>query len=129
MPLVRISLKRGAVPQFGIKVGEVVYRTMREVIDVPINDNFQVVTEHDEGLVYDPGYLNIRRTDGIVIIQITMSEGRTTAVKQQLYRTLAQRLEAELGVRPSDVFVNLVEVRKENWSFGDGLAQYVPAKA
>jgi len=126
MPLVRISLRRRKIPQFGRKVGEVVYRTMTDVLDVPARDNFQVITEHDDnGLVYDPEYLGIRRTDGIVIIQITLSEGRTVEIKQRFYETLAQRLESGLGVRPSDVFIDLVEVKKENWSFGDGVAQYV----
>jgi len=126
MPLVRISLKRRKIPGFGRRVGEVVYGTMTEVIGVPERDNFQVITEHDEnGIIYDPGYLGIRRTDGILIIQITLNEGRTVESKQRFYRILVKRLQAELGVLPGDVFINLVEVRKENWSFGDGVAQYV----
>lgn len=128
MPLVRISLKRRKIPGFGRRVGAVVYRTMKEVIGVPDRDNFQVITEHDEtGIIYDPGYLGIRRTDGILIIQITLNEGRTVEAKQRFYRVLVERLEAELGVRPGDVFISLVEVRKENWSFGDGIAQYAGA--
>jgi phenylpyruvate tautomerase PptA (4-oxalocrotonate tautomerase family) len=128
MPLVRISLKRRKIPGFGRRVGEVVYRTMTEVIGVPERDNFQVITEHDEtGIIYDPGYLGIRRTDGILIIQITLNEGRTVEAKQRFYRVLVQRLQAELGVLPGDVFISLVEVKKENWSFGDGIAQYAEA--
>jgi phenylpyruvate tautomerase PptA (4-oxalocrotonate tautomerase family) len=131
MPLVRIALKRRGVPHFGRKVGAAVYRTMIDVLGVPARDNFQIITEHDDdGLIYDAGYLGIRRTDGIVIIQITLNEGRTVQLKQKFYATLAERLEAELGVRRGDVFINLVEVKKENWSFGDGIAQYVaPAAA
>lgn len=125
MPLVRISLKRRKIPNFGRLVGEVVYRTMTDVIGVPARDNFQVITEHDEnGLVYDPEYLGIHRSDGIVIIQITLNEGRTVETKQRFYQTLVERLALELAVRPADVFINLVEVKKENWSFGDGIAQY-----
>lgn len=125
MPLVRIALKRREVPQFGRRVGEAVYRTMVDVLGVPAHDNFQIITEHDDdGLIYDSSYLGIRRTDGIVIIQITLNEGRAVALKQKFYATLAHRLEAELGVRGADVFINLVEVKKENWSFGDGIAQY-----
>ena len=128
MPLVRIALRRRKIPAFGRRIGEVVYRTMADVIGVPARDNFQVITEHDEnGLVYDPEYLGIHRSDGIVIIQITLNEGRTVETKQRFYRTLVERLQAELGVRPGDVFINLVEVRKENWSFGEGIAQYTAA--
>lgn len=125
MPLVRISFLQGRPEGFGPKVAEVVYRTMVDTINVPPKDNFQVITEHDKGtLIYDPNYLNIPRTDGVVFIQITLNEGRTVELKKAFYRTLAERLHQELGVRMQDVFVNLVEVKKENWSFGNGIAQY-----
>jgi phenylpyruvate tautomerase PptA (4-oxalocrotonate tautomerase family) len=129
MPLVRIAHMKGQ-PAAGRRIGAIVYRTMLETIGVPADDNFQVISEHDpETLVYDPGYLGIRRTDGFVAIQITLTEGRAVEAKQKLYATIAQRLRRELGVRPEDVFINLVEVKKENWSFGNGVAQYVPAEA
>jgi len=126
MPLVRISLLQG--PEgFGRKIGAVVYRAMVDTIDVPKNDNFQVITEHSrDTLVFDRGYLDIPRSDGFVSIQITLSEGRSLQKKRLLYRTLAERLQRELNVRPEDVFVSLVEVKKENWSFGRGLASYAP---
>lgn len=126
MPLVRIDLRAGRPEGFGTRVGDVVYRTMLETLNVPPKDNFQVVAEHPPGgLVYDPEYLNVRRSDGVVFIQITLNEGRTVEVKQKFYRTLAERLGRELGMRTEDVLVSLVEVRKENWSFGNGVAQYV----
>jgi phenylpyruvate tautomerase PptA (4-oxalocrotonate tautomerase family) len=125
MPLVRISCIKGKPEGFGQKVAEIVYRTMVDTINVPPKDNFQVITEHEKGdLVYDPSYLDITRTDGIVFIQITLNEGRTVELKKAFYRTLAERLKGELGLRMEDVFVNLVEVKKENWSFGNGIAQY-----
>lgn len=130
MPLVRISLNRRDTPGFGRRVGQAVYRTMTEVIGVPAQDNFQVITEHaDGGLVYDPSYLGIERSPGIVIIQITLNEGRTVETKQRFYKALADRLESDLGLRRADVFVNLVEVKKENWSFGNGEGQYIAAAA
>jgi phenylpyruvate tautomerase PptA (4-oxalocrotonate tautomerase family) len=125
MPLVRISLMKGRGEGFGKKVGEIVYRTMVDTINVPPKDNFQIITEHDNNsLIYDPSYLDIPRTDGIIIIQITLNEGRTVELKKAFYKTLAERLHGELGVRLGDVFINLVEVKKENWSFGNGVAQY-----
>lgn len=125
MPLVRISLMKGKPEGFGRKVGEAVYRTMMETINVPAKDNFQIITEHDkDGLIYDPSYLDIKRTDGIIFIQITLNEGRTVELKKTFYKTLAERLNQELGVRMEDVFISLVEVKKENWSFGSGVAQY-----
>jgi phenylpyruvate tautomerase PptA (4-oxalocrotonate tautomerase family) len=126
MPLVRISLLQG--PEgFGRRIGQVVYRTMVDTIEVPRNDNFQVISEHSrDSLVFDRGYMDIPRSDGFVSIQITLSEGRSLEKKRLFYRTLAERLQRELGVRPEDVFVSLIEVKKENWSFGNGLASYAP---
>lgn len=125
MPLVRISLMQGKPAEFRRKVGEIVYQTMVDTINVPAKDNFQIISEHDENrLIYDPEYLNIRRTEGIVIIQITLNEGRTIELKKAFYKRLAERLHGELGIRMEDVFISLVEVKKENWSFGNGIAQY-----
>ncbi|MNH25543.1 4-oxalocrotonate tautomerase [compost metagenome] len=102
-----------------------VYAALRATINVPEHDNFQVLTEHDDDrLVNDPQYLGIARTDGQVFIQITLSEGRTVDQKKALYLAIAEGLNREAGVRKEDVFINLVEVRKENWSFGNGIAQY-----
>ena len=126
MPLVRISLMQGKPVEFRRRVGEIVYQTMVEVINVPLKDKFQVITEHDQNsLIYDPEYMNIQRTDGIVMIQITLNEGRTVELKKAFYKRLAERLHNELEIRMEDVFINLVEVKKENWSFGNGIAQYV----
>ena len=98
---------------------------MVDTINVPAKDNFQLITEHDSNtLIYDPSYLSIPRTDGIVVVQITLNEGRTVELKKAFFKTLAQRLNAELGIRAEDIFVSLVEVKKENWSFGNGVAQY-----
>jgi phenylpyruvate tautomerase PptA (4-oxalocrotonate tautomerase family) len=125
MPLVRISLMDGRGPGFGKKIGEVVFRAMRETLNVPPKDNFQVIGTHDaDGLIYDSSYLDIARTDGVVFIQITLNEGRTVEMKRNFYKTLADALHEEIGVRREDVFINLVEVKKENWSFGNGIGQY-----
>jgi 4-oxalocrotonate tautomerase len=125
MPLVSIHLMQGKPVEFRRRVGEIVYQTMVEVINVPPKDKFQVITEHDgNSLIYNPEYLNIPCTDGFIMIQITLSEGRTIELKKAFYRRLAERLHEELGIRMEDVFIDLVEVKKENWSFGNGIAQY-----
>jgi phenylpyruvate tautomerase PptA (4-oxalocrotonate tautomerase family) len=126
VPLVRISLLRGKPEGFGRKVGDVVYRAMRDTLNVPDKDKFQIITEHAPGtLVYDADYLDIERGDGFIAIQITLTEGRIVEAKKSFYRRVAEDLRRELDVRPQDVFVNLVEVKKEDWSFGNGIAQYV----
>jgi 4-oxalocrotonate tautomerase len=128
MPLVRISVLRGRAAQARRRLGDAVHAALVETVGVPALDRFQIITEHAaEDLAYDPSYLGIRRTDGIVMVQITFSGGRSTQQKRSLYRAIADNLARE-GVRPEDVWVNLVEVPRENWSFGNGLASYAPAE-
>ena len=125
MPLVRVDIKKNQDPTFAKRVGQQIYAAMRSAISVPENDNFQVLNEHDEHhFIFDPQYLGIHRTDNLVMIQITLSEGRSDDLKKLLYKTIVDNLNAELAVRREDVFINLVEVKKENWSFGNGIAQY-----
>jgi phenylpyruvate tautomerase PptA (4-oxalocrotonate tautomerase family) len=127
MPLVRISLLKGKRPAFRRDMGDAIHRALVETINVPPADRFQVLTEHEPGdLVYDPGFLGVARTNDIVIIQITISVGRTLAQKRALFRRIADNL-AALGLRRDDVWINLIEVAKENWSFGLGTASYAPA--
>ena len=125
MPLVRIDLLEGKSAEFKTQLGELVYESMLETIGIPEEDKFVVVNDlKAEELIFSTNYLGIDRTDGIVIIQITMNEGRTTEVKKALYKTVADKLNSQLDIRKEDVFINLVEVNKENWSFGNGIAQY-----
>ena len=125
MPLVRIDYRKGTHNDLGNKIGAIVYRSMVETINVPENDNFQIITEHEaNGLIYDPDYLGIHRSNGIIIIQVTLNEGRTTEMKKAFYKKAAESLHKELGLGKEDIFLNLVEVKKENWSFGNGVAQY-----
>jgi phenylpyruvate tautomerase PptA (4-oxalocrotonate tautomerase family) len=128
MPLVRISLVKGQPAALRRSIGDAVHRALVESVDVPARDRFQLLTEHEPGdLVYDSEYLGIARSDNIVIIQITLNTGRTLEKKRKLYRRIAHNL-GELGVRREDVLINLVEVAKENWSFGNGVASYAPAE-
>jgi 4-oxalocrotonate tautomerase len=130
MPLVRISLVKGKPETYRRKVGDAVHRALVEAIGVPPLDRFQLLTEHEPGdLIYDSNYLGIARTSNLVIVQITLSAGRTLEQKRALYRRIAANLAAAVGLRPQDAWVNLVEVAKENWSFGNGVASYAPAEA
>ena len=123
MPLVRIDLRKGKDAAYRQEIGRVVYEALVSV-GVPKNDRFQVVGEYEAGnFLFDPDYLGIHRTDDLVMIQITWNEGRTVDHKKALYKAIAEGL-STLGVRPEDVLINLVEVKKENWSFGNGIATY-----
>ncbi len=125
MPLTRISLKSGKSPAYRRALMEQIYQAMRESFDVPEDDRFMTISEHEgSGFDFGPSYLGIERSDDLVIIQITANNTRSLAQKKALFAAIAERLSAEPGLRPEDIFINLTEVPKENWSFGLGLAQY-----
>jgi 4-oxalocrotonate tautomerase len=124
MPLVRIDLRKGKQAAYREAISAVVHEALASV-GVPKDDRFQVINEHDsENFAFDQNYLDIRRSADLVIIQITWNEGRTVEQKKALYKAIADGLEARLSLRREDVFVSLVEVKRENWSFGAGIAQY-----
>jgi 4-oxalocrotonate tautomerase len=124
MPLVRIDLRDGKPADYRVAIGEVIYDALLS-IGVPPNDRFQIITEHPKtDLIFDPGYLGIERSEALVVIQITLNEGRSLELKKRLYKSIADQLNGRLSIRREDVFINLVEVKKENWSFGNGEAQY-----
>jgi phenylpyruvate tautomerase PptA (4-oxalocrotonate tautomerase family) len=124
MPLVRIDLRKGKQAAYREGISRIVQEALVSV-GVPKDDRFQVIAEHDaENFVFDQNYLDIRRTEDLVIIQVTWNEGRTVEQKKALYKAIADGLAAKLSLRREDVFISLVEVRRENWSFGNGLAQY-----
>ena len=125
MPLVRVSLRRGKSDDYKKAIGDGVYKAMREAFNVPEEDRFVVVSEHSESeFQFSKTYLDIARSDDLVIIQITANNTRTTEQKKALFARIAELLSQHPGLRKEDVFINLVDVPKENWSFGNGIAQY-----
>ena len=125
MPLTRISLRRGKPAAYRKAILDGVYLAMRETFNVPEDDRFMLISEHDaDDFSYGADYLGIRRSDDLVIIQLTVSDTRTPAQKKALFARIAERLTKDPGLRPEDIFINLVEVVPENWSFGHGVAQY-----
>ena len=125
MPLVRIDLQKGKDANYRRKAGQIVYEAMVATSGVPKNDHFQVIGEHSaENFVFDPDYLGIHRSSELIMVQIFFNEGRSVDQKKALYKAIADGLSTELKVRREDVLITLVEVKKENWSFGNGIAQY-----
>ena len=126
MPLVRIDLRAGKSAEYRKALGDGVHRAMIDALAIPPDDRFQVITEHPaEGLVYDARYLGIPRTDSVVFVQITLSAGRKPQQKRKLFKRMAEILAESPGLKPQELVINLVEVVWENWSFGNGEAQYM----
>jgi len=127
MPFVRIDLNKKYPDGVAQQVCDIIFQAMREHINVPEDDKFQVITRHDTNeLVIPKSYLGIEYSEGIIFIQVTLNEGRSTEMKQQFYKAINEALVAKLKLRPQDIVINLVEVNKENWSFGNGAMQYAP---
>jgi phenylpyruvate tautomerase PptA (4-oxalocrotonate tautomerase family) len=125
MPLARIDLVQGKSAEYRRAVGDIVYEAMVEALKAPKDDRFQVVTEHPaDSIVADENYLGVRRTSECIFIQLTLNAGRSVEQKKAFYKAVADALHVRLGLRREDVFINLLEVQKENWSFGNGIAQY-----
>ncbi|KAK49301.1 4-oxalocrotonate tautomerase [Caballeronia jiangsuensis] len=129
MPLVRIDLSKAAAPAVVQAVSDTVYEAMISIAGVPANDKFQIVTRHDaDELVYPADdYLGISYSPSIVFIQITWNTGRSIDVKKAFYAAVANGISSKTGLRKEDVWISLVEVARENWSFGNGEMQYAPA--
>lgn len=126
MPLVRIAMPKGKTAEYRKAVSQGIQRALVETFNVPEDDLFQIVTEHapEAEIVRSPSYLGIRYSSDLTLIQLTVSDTRTVEQKKKLFQRIADHLSESPGLRPEDVFINLVEVKKENWSFGRGEAQY-----
>ena len=126
MPLVRIDLRRGKSAEYKKAICDAVYQALREIFKVPENDRFMVVTDRDDAdFIHSQTYLGIEHTNDFVILQLTVSDTRTVEQKKQLYARIVALLAENPGIKPQDVFINLVEVDISDWSFGNGIAQYV----
>ncbi len=128
MPLVRINLSKSASAETVRNVSEVVYDAMINVANVPANDKFQIINRHaDDELVYPAeGYLGVTYTPVIVFIHVTWNAGRTIEVKKAFYKAVAEGISTKAGIRIQDVFISLIDVAREDWSFGNGEMQYAP---
>nr|WP_295830778.1 tautomerase family protein [uncultured Azospirillum sp.] len=125
MPLVHISLRAGKSEAYRQAIFDGLYRAMHETFNVPEDDQFMTITEHDAtNFRYSSSYLGVSRGDDLVYIQITANNTRTVEQKKALFARIVELLGEDPGIRPQDVFVNIVEVAKENWSLGNGVAQY-----
>ncbi|MCP1184634.1 tautomerase family protein [Paenibacillus amylolyticus] len=126
MPLTRITTLKGRSSEEKALIGEVILQTIVDKMHVPQNDRFLIIEELDrENFSFDPNCLDIDRSDGFLIVQITLNAGRSAEVKKEFYEALVQQLHQQCDIRMEDVFINLVEVTKENWSYGNGIAPFI----
>lgn len=126
MPLIRISMRRGRPASHPAAIVDGVYRALRATFEVPENDLFAVIHQHKaDEFVFDANFFGFQRSAGLAIIQITVANTRGVTQKKALFAAIAANLQQDPGLKPDDIFINLLEVKRENWSFGGGVAQYV----
>jgi 4-oxalocrotonate tautomerase len=126
MPLVRIDLRRAKPVAYRAALKEGVFRALNDTFEVPEDDRFAVVSEHDaENFEVDRGYLGVERSEDAVIIHITASRTRGVAQKKALFAAIVRNLAAAPGLRPEDICIILADNGREDWSFGNGVAQYI----
>lgn len=127
MPLVRISLLKGKSPEYLREISDGVHRALVDAYNIPPDDRFHLFHQHDTSeFIYDADYLGVHRSEDVVFIHITAGNWRDTAKKKALYATLAENLGQRPGLRAEDVQVVLSSNARDEWSFGNGIASYVP---
>lgn len=124
MPLVRVDVPESMTPARRDAIADVIYEALHSVFGAPSGDKFIVINAHTPGNLYIDLHYLVERTVQAIIIQITLNEGRSVELKKEFFKTVANGINEAIGLRVEDVFINLVEVPKENWSFGGGIAQY-----
>ena len=127
MPLIRIDIIEGRHSSADVAaISSAVHSGLAECFSVPARDRFQVITEHPAGrLIYDPGYLDIDRTDGFVLINVLFGTGRSDEQKKAFYAHVVRAITQQTRIRPQDVMIALAENTRADWSFGNGVAQYL----
>jgi 4-oxalocrotonate tautomerase len=125
VPFVKLYLRKGKSPEYLRSVADAVHEALVAQANVPRDDRFQVLHQlQDDALIAHPTYGGVNRSKDVIIVEITFNTGRTVEIKKNLYADIARRLQEAADVRPDDVMIVLVEVVKENWSFGGGRATY-----
>lgn len=130
MPLARVDVAADTSPETVAAISEVIYDAMMKAANVPEHDKFQIINRHaKDELVYPAaGYLGVTYTPQIVFIQVTWNAGRSIEVKKAFYEAVAEGIHAKTGLRKEDIWISLIDVKREDWSFGNGEMQYAPVE-
>ena len=81
MPLLHISLRAGKPAAYRQAIFDNLYRAMREALNVPEDDQFMTLTEHEAANFRYGHAFGVTRSDDLVYIQITVFNTRTAEQK------------------------------------------------
>ncbi|WP_127817651.1 tautomerase family protein [Microbacterium sp. CPCC 204701] len=121
MPIVDITLIDGRSPEVIRAIADGVHDALVEHFGVPTDDRFQIVhqKQRDE-LIYDRTFLGGPRSDGFVMVRITVGKERPELIKHALYRAIAHNLDRNAHIDPEDVFIALNTVALSDLSVAGG---------
>lgn len=125
MPFIRVEYMKGQYQDKDLpNISKSIQNVLMEEFNVPAKDYFQVFQSHDKSeFYYDPNYFNIPRTDKLLYIYVTLAPGRSQEKKFRFYKNLSYILSTNCDIRQENIFIVLVETGRDNWTFGNGLAQ------
>lgn len=125
MPLTRVSMIKSRSLEAKNEIRDIIGQVIVDHLKVPSDDRFLIIEELEkENFNFHPTCLEIERSDELLIVQIFLNIGRPTEMKKEFYKELSKQLHQSANVRTEDLFINLIEVTQDNWSYGDGIAQF-----
>lgn len=125
MPISHIHLRSGKPDSYRQAILDGLYQALRDSLNVPEDDQFITLTEHDAVNFRYGKAFDMDRSDDLVYIRITVFDNRTVDQKMALYARIAEILGDNPGIRPEDLFITTTDAPKENWSVGMGLASFL----
>lgn len=120
MAIVRVDFSTKQPAEFAPTVSRVINACMQQVLGVSPTENYIVCQAYPaEAILHAPDICSTERLEKIAFIQITLNQGRSAELKRKFFKQLGAELMETGYLKVEDMFINLVEVASENWSFGN----------
>ena len=111
MPLVKVEMIKGKSREYKTSVLDMIHIALVEALGIEEWDRFQRIIEIDkENFELPEG-----KTDDFMIIELTLFPGRSKEQKRLAIETITDKLNKELGIKNTDVFIVINEPPMENW--------------
>lgn len=126
MPLVKIDIIRGVRTPAQVKsLADTIQSTLMEHFAAPPRDRYQIITQHEPyEMICEDTALGYKRTERLVFVHV-FQQGRTAEQKQTFYQKLMEGLAKTDSLGKEDLIVSMAKNEKEDWSFGEGRAQFL----
>jgi phenylpyruvate tautomerase PptA (4-oxalocrotonate tautomerase family) len=120
MPLVNISILKGKSPEYIQAVADAVNSAVIETMNFPDDDRYQTIHQLDSAC------LQLQKREGDrLMMHLVMRAGRSNKSKQAFYKKVTENLAANPGIPAANVLITITENHDIDWSFGEGIAQFI----